>query len=508
MKSPLRFLLLLVLLFPTRSLKADVTPNGLFSDHMVLQQGMKVPVWGDAAEGEQVTVGFAGQKATATTKNGRWMAWLTPMKASNTPQTMTITGSNTIAIQDVLVGEVWVCGGQSNMERQLGLRPPQNPLVNWQQEAASANYPLIRQMIVPHVIAASPQLNLSGTWSVCTPQTAINFTAVGYYFGRDLYKNLNVPIGLIHSSWGGTPAEAWTRHEILAGNPLLTPILDDYAKAVASYPQRLAQFKADEPKLMQDYTAAAALAAAQGKHAPPAPKAPGDPDKGPYGPSHLYDAMINPLLPYAIRGVIWYQGESNSDRGMQYRTLFPAMIADWRAQWGEGDFPFLFVQVAGYAKTVPEIREAQLFTALKTPNTAMAVITDYSDATNIHPSNKEPVGDRLALAARALAYGQSIEYSGPLYKEAKIDGGKVILSFTHTGTGLTSRGQPLKGFTIAGADKAFVPADAEIKGDTVVVSSPQVPSPSAVRYGWANVPDCNLYNVEGLPASPFRTDPD
>jgi sialate O-acetylesterase len=507
MKRALGFFFLSILLGDL-SLFADVTPNGLFADNAVLQRGMRVPVWGTAADGERVSVKFGGQKVSTVTKDGKWKVWLAPMKASSTPQTMTITGSSTVTLNNILVGEVWVCSGQSNMERQLGPRPPQKPLDNWVQEAASANYPLIREVTVPRTTSTNPLLTLSGTWVVCTPETAPTFTAVGYYFGRDLYKNLNVPIGLIHSSWGGTVAEAWTRHEVLANDPDLSPILNSYDEALALYPDQLAKYKANEQQTLKDYETAVTAAKAAGKPTPPAPKAPVDPVKYQNSPSNLYNGMISPLLPFAIRGVIWYQGESNAPRPKQYQKLFPAMITDWRAQWKEGDFPFLFVQVAPYNLTPPAIREAQLFTALTTKHTAMVVTSDIGDATNIHPTHKEPVGDRLAIAARALAYGQPLEYSGPLYKRAKVSDGKMTIYFTHAASGLTSWEQPLKGFTIAGADKVFVPAQAEIKGQTVVVSSPEVAAPVAVRYGWANVPDCNLYNVAGLPASPFRTDPD
>jgi sialate O-acetylesterase len=220
----------------------------------------------------------------------------------------------------------------------------------------------------------------------------------------------------------------------------------------------------------------------------------------------LFNGMLHPVIPYAMRGVIWYQGESNGSRAKEYRDLFPAMIADWRALWGEGNFPFLYVQVAPFKNMGPEIREAQFLTLSKTTNIAMTVITDHGDANDIHPIEKQPVGARLALAARALAYDAAVEYSGPLFKSFKIVDGKAIISFTHVGMGLMAKSGPLKGFVIAGADKKFVPAQAEILGDTVIVSSPEVPAPAAVRYGWANVPDVNLFNIAGLPASPFRTD--
>ena len=487
-------------------LRADVIANPLFSDNSVLQRQMNVPVWGTASEGEKVTVCFAGQKKEAVTTNGCWRVLLDPMEACVLPRTMTVSGSNTLTFTNLLVGEVWICSGQSNMERQLGLRPGQKPIVNAEKEAASANYPLIRHFGVTKNVSPEPLSTMGGKWSVCTPTSVTNFTAVGYYFGRDLYRDLKVPIGLIHSSWGGTPAEAWTGSGSLSTNPALGRILENYAKEVEAYPAKIAKYKSEEAALIQNYQAATAKAKEEGKPGPAAPKPPFDPPHDPHSPSGLFNAMINPLIPYAMRGVIWYQGEANASHAAEYRTLFPVMIADWRARWGEGNFPFLFVQIAPFFKMPPGIREAQLFTALSVPNTAMTVITDHGDAQDIHPAEKEPVGARLALAARALAYGQMVEYSGPLFRNAAIDGQEIVVSFTHCGIGLTSHGEPLKGFSIAAADKVFVPAHAEILGNTVVVSSPDVPEPKEVRFGWENVPDCNLFNLAGIPASPFRTD--
>jgi sialate O-acetylesterase len=338
----------------------------------------------------------------------------------------------------------------------------------------------------------------------------MNFSAVGYYFGRDLVKHLGVPVGLIHGSTGGSKAEAWTSHEMLASNPALAPILQRYSNdVVATYPERLAKFQADEARVKADYATACAQALAQGKPTPRPPSLtpPVDPAKGNvHTPSGLFNGVIHPILHYPMRGVIWYQGETNMDRAAEYRDLFPALIADWRAQWGQGDFPFLFVQLPPYRGTPPDIREAQFLTLAKAANTAMVVTTDCGDTSDIHPNRKEPVGQRLALAARSLAYGEKLEYSGPLYSASRIEGNKVILSFTHTGSGLMAKDGPLKGFTIAGADQKFVPAQAEITGETVTVSSPDVALPTAVRYGWSNVPDVNLFNKDGLPASPFRTD--
>ena len=499
-----------ILLIPCPPVRADVAPNGLFGDNAVLQQGRRVPVWGTAAEGETVTVFFAGQKAETVTKDGRWMVWLEPMKATSMPQTLTISGSNTRTFNNILVGEVWLCGGQSNMERklpQLVSRPPQ-PTDEWPKEGALANYPEIRHLAVPQTSSTKPLTTISGTWQACSPETVGTFTAVGYFFVRDLHKELKVPIGLINSSYGGSVAESWTREGSLRANPELAPILSEYATAIQTYPERLAKYQVDLPKLQERYEKALAETKVAGKPRPNAPHPPPDPRTHVNSPSALYNAMLNPLIPYAIRGVIWYQGESNRLRSAQYRTLFPNLIADWRSLWGEGDFPFFFVQIAPCKMIGPEIREAQFLTLKKSPNTAMTVITVWGDPNGMHPIHKESVGARLALAARALAYGQQIEYSGPLFKEAKVNGKSIVVSFDHVGQGLISKGGPLRGFTIAGPDKIFVPAKAEISGATVAVSAPQVTNPVAVRYGWENVPDVNLFNRAGLPASPFRTDPE
>jgi sialate O-acetylesterase len=500
--------LLAVLPVIPSDLLAEVVPNPLFSDNAVLQQGLPVPVWGTAADGEKVTVEFAGQKVSSTAANGTWKVRLQPMPADCKPSIMTISGaSNRVTLTNILVGEVWVCSGQSNMERQLGPRAGQKPLVNWEAEAASANHPLLRHFLVKHVMSTNPLSQVSGDWQVCTPLTATNFTAVGYYFGRDLQKDLHVPVGLLHVSWGGTPAEAWTRWEAMETNPVLQPILQRYSNDLTTYPDRLSKYRAEEPVLMQNYTNAVAQARAEGKPVPKRPVAPADPVLDRCRPSKLFNGMLHPLIPYAMRGVLWYQGESNAGRAKEYTVLFPAMIADWRALWGEGNFPFLYVQLAPCKAIGPEIREVQLQTLTRSPNTAMAVITDHGDPDDYHPAEKEPVGQRLELAARALVYGERIEYSGPVYASCRIDGSNAVIGFTHA-SGLASRDGEPRGFVISGTNGVFFPAKAVIHGTNVTVSSPEVPVPDAVRYGWTNVPNVNLVNGAGLPASPFRTDTD
>jgi sialate O-acetylesterase len=494
-----RFLLVLVALLVAGALShAAVKPHALFTDNAVLQQGVPVNVWGAANDGEKVTVTFAGQKLTATAKNGQWKVTLRAMKANAEPQTMTIAGENTVELKNILVGDVWVCSGQSNMQWSL------SQSTDADKHTAAAGDPQLRLFYVPRVLADTPQSNVNTNWMACTPQTVPGFSAVAYFFGRDLRKARHIPIGLIHTSWGGTPAEAWTSKEALKANPMLKMLIENWDKKIAAYdPVKAAE---RNKAAAEKHKAAVAKAKAAGKPAPRAPRGEGDPAKDPHRPTVLYNAMIHPLLPFAIKGAIWYQGESNNSRAKEYQTLFPAMIKCWRDLWNVGEFPFLFVQIAPHNNMSPEIREAQFLTAQRCPNTAMAVITDHGTPADIHPKQKEPVGARLALAARALAYEEKIEFSGPVYKSLRVSGNKATLSFTHLGGGLVAKDGDLKGFTIAGADKSFVPATAVIEGDKVVVTSDKVEKPVAVRYGWTNVPDVNLYNKAGLPASPFRTD--
>lgn len=479
--------ILLLILFCVVSAHAAVKPHGLFSKGGVLQQGTEVPVWGTADAGEKITVQFQGQTVSAVTKDGRWLVKLEPLQPGG-PFTMTITGENIIEVRDLLVGEVWLCSGQSNMEFKL------KDAANAATAIAAANDPFLRVLTVPANFQAESQSDIPATWTVCNSTNAPAFTAVGYFFGRDLRKSLNVPVGLIHSSVGGTPAQAWTSPATLRANPLFKGFFDGHANSVSNYFVALAKYQADESQLLE-------------KQDSPTPSKP-KPHVNPVsrGPGCLYNGMIAPLVPYAIRGVIWYQGESNVSNPQQYQTLFPALIQDWRTAWNQGEFSFLFVQVAPYHGMTPEIREAQLLSWQKTPKTAMTVITDCGEATNIHPKRKEPVGQRLALAARAIAYGEQIEYSGPIYESMQVNGEHVVLSFQHTGAGLVAKDGDLKGFTIAGADKVFTNATAVITNGRVIVSNPAVAQPVAVRYGWANAPDVNLYNQAGLPASPFRTD--
>ena len=478
--------------------RAEVKPNSLFSDGAVLQQGVAVPVWGTAKDGEKVTVKFQQQTVTATAKDGRWLVRLKPLKAGG-PFTLSVAGeNNSVVISNVLVGEVWLCSGQSNMGFQL------SRAANAAEAIAAARDPQLHLFTVPRGAMDTPSTDAPARWEESSPETAPTFSAVAWFFGRDLRQALHVPVGVINSSVGGTPAEAWTSRAALEADPELKQILERYADNVKNYDPEAAAAK--HKQALEQHKAAAAKAKAAGEKAPAAPRAPADPRHGTGRPGCLYNGMIAPLQPYAIAGAIWYQGEANSGRATEYRTLFPAMIRNWRKAWGQGEFPFLFVQIAPHERMSPEIREAQLLSWQKVPRTGMVVITDIGSETDIHPTQKEPVGARLVLAARAIAYGEKITYSGPVYASMKVEGQRAVLSFTHIGSGLLAKGGDLKGFTIAGADGHFTSATATIEGDKVIVSNPAVAKPVAVRYGWANTPDVNLFNKEGLPATPFRTD--
>ena len=482
--------------------RATIKPHPMFSDGAVLQQGINLPVWGTAGDGEQVTVEFQGQKVQTVAKGGQWLVKLKPLKPGG-PFTLTLSGVNTVTVTNLLVGEVWICSGQSNMEFPLaGASTASNAIAN-------ATDPLLRLLTVPRnpQDEAQRQHTQPMIWKESSPATAADFSAVGYFFGRDLRKACQVPVGLIHSSFGGTPAEPWTSKQGFEEDPELRLILQAYEQSLQKYPQQLADYQKQEPELLAKYAAAVEQAKQDHKPAPQKPAPPANPGLSiAERPACLYNGMIAPLVPFGIRGVIWYQGESNVKKASQYPKLFGMLIRQWRKHWGEGQFPFLFVQIAPKLGMPAEIREAHLLTSQQVPNTAMVVITDYGDAYNIHPPRKEPVGDRLALAARALAYKEKIEYAGPTYRSCKVDGDHLVLSFTHVGGGLVARDGDLKDFMVAGADKKFVPAQAKIQGAKVFISSPAVPHPLAVRYGWSDVPSGNLYNKEELPASPFRSE--
>lgn len=470
--------------------RADVKPHPLFTDNMVLQQGAEVPVWGKADPGEKVTVELARLSAaaapvtaeTTADADGKWTAKL-PKQTAGTGFTLTIKGKNRVELKNAAVGEVWIASGQSNMEWPIDQA--------WDAEKfkAAAKNPSLRLFTVQKRTATAPitdqdDLKHFTKWDEAGPDTIGGFSAVAYHFGNHLQKSLNVPVGIIHTSWGGTPAEAWTSKEALEA----VPELQYYVERSAT--------------------------AAKGKK-----------PVGPGTPSSLYNAMIHPLLPFAIKGAIWYQGESNAGKAYEYRTLFPTMIEDWRKRWGR-ELPFLCVQLAPFnngdadAVQYAELRDAQLLATKKLKNVGMAVITDVGNLFDIHPKDKLTVGTRLGLAARGMVYGQKIIYSGPAYRDMKADGGNLVLSFDNLGGGLAARSSPIgfsgtgivNGFEVCGEDREFYPAKAVIKSETVVVNSPKVSKPVAARFGWKNYPVVNLYNksadgkLVALPASPFRTD--
>jgi len=513
-----RFLFPGLLLGSALLARADVKFHGLFSDNMVLQRGMSAPVWGWADEGEQVTVQFRRHTVKTVARGGKWMVRIGSLQAGG-PDDLRVSGKNTLTLRNVLVGEVWIASGQSNMEW------PLRSAFDAETEVAASANPMLRLYTVPKLKADAPADNVPASWQECKPSTSSNFSAVAYFFGRDLQRALKVPVGIIHTSWGGSPAEVWMSERVLASNPeYKREILGAYANQMKKFEETLAQFVQEEE-------------AAKKEGKPFTKRRPGTPWK----PAQLYNGMIAPLIPFAIQGAIWYQGESNAGRAWQYRTLFPDMIRNWRRDWGQGDFPFLLVQLAPFKdiKSDPgdsdwaELREAQALATKVLPKVGMAVIADVGEEKNIHPKKKEPVGARLALAARNIAYGERIVSSGPTFKRMKVKANKAILTFDHVGRGLEARlvadsdlskvqktsqpsvvystpsgrlTQPLVGFAIAGADRKFVWAQAVIDGHKVVVSSPGVEKPVAVRYGWADYPVVNLWNNDGLPASPFRTD--
>lgn len=661
-----------LLTLPLGVVHADVKLPAILSDHMVLEKTARVPIWGKADPGEEVTITLNGQTVKTTAgADGKWQTSLNLADSGPGPFEMTVQGKNQLKISDVVVGEVWVASGQSNMEWTL------KNTTDGDKEAAQSTNPLLRQFLVKKATSPTPLDDCEGAWTKASPETSPTFTAVGYYFGKKLQNDLKVPVGLINTAWGGTPSEAWTSAPALDTVPDLKAARERLSGQLSTHPAEqkkwaeafgawlketgredkptadVAAFAAPDvskegwqtvtipgPITGQDLTGDGAvwvrteierpksaalsveLGAIEGfdsvywngnlitsldykdypgsgfvrrwgKYNIPAdkvkagkntlairifapagpaklpaapkiggatvpgpwlaksefslpaltadqlaaaPKPPTNPPSPQYVASHLFNGMINPIVPYAISGAIWYQGESNAGRSYQYRTAFPLMISDWRKVWDQGDFPFYFCQLANFQpkKDAPgesgwaELREAQSMT-LKLPATGQAVLIDIGESGDIHPRNKKDVGERLALIALAKDYGKKIPYSGPVYDSVKIDGNKARLTFAHTDGGLVAKPVPatydvntkegktaptvrnspnseLEGFAICGEDKTWVWADAKIEGDTVVVSSEKVPAPVAVRYAWAENPTVNLYNGAGLPASPFRTD--
>ena len=513
-----RFALVAVLLAVSPAAWGDVSLNNMFGDHMVLQQGIKNKVWGKADPGEQVTVTFAGQTKTATAAaDGSWGVFLDPVQEYGGPHTLAAKGKNSVTFNDVLVGEVWVCSGQSNM--QWAVNQANDPDL----EKAAAKFPNIRFVSVPQVGTQEPQWNFNGTWKVCSPETAGDFSAVGYFFGRQLHQTLGVPVGLIDNAWGGSAAEAWVKRDKLATHSILKAIHEKWQEEEVKYETVKEKFE----RRMDEWKQAAKEAQAAGRPEPAGkPDAKQDPAgrmKGNARPGNIHSGVLAPSIGYGIKGAIWYQGESNASRAHQYRELFPFMIKTWREEWGLGDFPFYWVQLADFKeeKAEPaesdwaELREAQTMTMKALPATGEAVIIDLGEGKDIHPMNKQDVAKRLARWALAETYQvPGIACRSPLYKAMEKDGAKIVLSFDHVANGVKGvKGwrpfdvnEPI-GFTIAGADRKFVPAKASLRDDgRIEVWSDAVAEPVAVRYAWADNPVCNMYSTSGLPLTPFRTD--
>ncbi|MCX6955181.1 MAG: sialate O-acetylesterase [Verrucomicrobia bacterium] len=512
--------------------RADVSLAPLFTDHAVLQRDKPVPVWGRADAGEKVVVTFRDQAVRTTAgSDGRWIVFLDALPASTVPAELSVAGKNTLTVSDVLVGEVWLCSGQSNMEFTVEARPgtwqANTRATNAPAEVATANFPLIRHVRIEQTVAESPADTVrTGGWQPATPQTAGGFTAVGYFFARDIFQKLGVPVGIVHSSWGGTPVESWMSPATLASRPEFAAIDAQWRQNVAAYPAAKAAYDA----ALAAWTKAAATARAEATAAgaktkpktdgakqysawlqknprPRAPRGPGDP----WTPTGLFNGMINPLLPYALRGALWYQGESNADRAAEYHARFAAMITLWRAHFGQGDFPFYWVNLANYKNggdatgmNYAFLREAQTQT-LSLPNTGQALAIDIGNPDDIHPANKQDVGRRLALLAKNRTYAVTVDDTGPTFASVTREGPALRVRFTHA-SGLIAFGKPVQSVEVAGADRVFRPATAKIDRDTLLVVSPEVKEPVAVRYAWKNAPEANLYNGAGLPAVPFRAE--
>jgi sialate O-acetylesterase len=498
----------LILLASFTVTHAELKLPAVIGSHMVLQQGQAVPIWGWAKAGQPVEVAFGGQvKKAKADASGKWMVQLDPMEASFEAGTLSVkAGGESATCEDVLVGEVWICSGQSNMAMSL------SRVKDGKLEVAAANEPKLRLLLVGRNATMEQQADCEGAWAVCHPGNAGDITAVGYFFCRTLQRSLNVPVGLIHTAWGGTPSEAWTRREAIEKVDHLKPLLDRWDVQLEG--ERRGKVKELNEQRLTEWETKKAKAKTAGKPIPRKPRLQAKPSVSQHNPGNLYNGMIAPLIPFAVKGAIWYQGESNSTRAHQYRTLFPLMISNWRNDWGY-DLSFHFVQLANFKEknidpvdsAWAELREAQTM-ALSLPKTGMAIITDIGMARDIHPKNKQDVGKRLARWALADDYGLDLVRSGPLYREAEIKGNKVVIHFTDIGGGLMAWDrEELRGFAVAGQDQVFSWAKAKLVGkDTVEVWQEGVDNPVAVRYNWSDNPGGNLYNTAELPASSFRTD--
>lgn len=478
---------------------AEISLPNIFGDHMVLQRQQPNPVWGKAPPGEKISVSIAEQShSTTAAPDGSWRVTLEPLEAGG-PHTLQIKGNKTITFSDVLVGEVWICSGQSNM--QWGVKISNNADL----EIASANYPEIRLITVPRVGTQEPQDNFNGAWTQCSSESVANFSAVGYSFGKRLHNTLGVPIGLIDNAWGGSAIEAWIPRQTLEQMGTYEPLLKSWDEKTAKVTD--ASFAAKK-KAYKEWLDAGKPAPHRG--------APRDIRASNHRPANIFNGVLHPTIGYGIRGVIWYQGESNASRAYQYRELFPLMIDTWRELWAQGDFPFYWVQLADFRAEVDEpgdsdwaeLREAQTM-ALRLPNTGQAVIIDTGEGNDIHPRDKQTVANRLARIALARDYGYEMAWQSPRYKSMQIEGNTIKIDFEHISrSGLYAFDtREIKGFTIAGEDRKFLPAKAKlVDKKQVVLSHPQIQNPVAVRYAWADNPVANLKDRVGLPVTPFRTD--
>lgn len=514
-RCPCIFLIFFSMSILASSLAADIRLPSVIGSHMVLQQAMPINIWGWAEPGEKISVVLGSQVAdTVVDENGRWQTVLPALDARETPFKLTIKGtrSKKVEMEDILVGEVWICSGQSNMEWEMRRIHSPGP------EIRRADFPQIRLFHVSRNVSVDPLDDVEAEWKVCSPRTIRDFSAVAYYFGLEIHERLDVPVGLISTRWGGTRIEPWTPAAGFQSVPELQDILMEMKSEDQEYRAELKENLSEQ----KDWLDSVEKALSEGENIPPQPEVPNHPRDFQQAPTSLYNAMIRPLIPFGIRGAIWYQGESNRNDGPVYAKKMEALINGWRTVWGLGDFPFYYVQLAPYNYgyllddqesdtldyyRLPLIWEAQL-QALQIPNTGMAVTTDITNLYDIHPKNKKDVGYRLSLWALAKTYGlEDLVCSGPLYRSMSIEGNKIRIEFDHVGSGLISLDdQPLSWFEISGQEKIFVKARAEISGDSVLVWSDKISNPDAVRFGWYQLAIPNLGNKEGLPASPFRTD--
>lgn len=486
-------------------LPGDLWLPTVFSDHLVLQRDLPIPIWGRATAGAEVKVTLAGKSASATAgEDGRWKVDFPALTAGGPFQLEVAAGAVRRSFTDVLIGEVWLCSGQSNMDFTLAKTAKRSyaGVTDWQKVVAAANAPQLRMFTAEWAMNEFPQREVPGAWAVCSPQTAGDFSAVAYYFGLGLQENLKVPVGLVTCAFGASTIEAWIRSETLAAHPQFKGLVQTFNKKALAF--------RDDPKPFQNYGTELAQPK-KGK----GPKNP-DPFQDQHNPSVLHNGMIAPITSYGIRGAIWYQGESNLNSRNLYAELQQTLIEDWRAQWKNPDLPFYFVQLASYKAPskeagsggqIAEIREAQA-KALALPHTGMAVTLDIGDEKNIHPLNKRDVGKRLAGLALAGTYGKAVEADGPAFRTSAVENGRIRVKFDHASGGLVAKNGALQQFSIAGADGKYVWSDASIDGDSVIISNPSVANPVSVRYAWADNPaGANLYNSAELPAAPFRTNP-